>query len=200
MRGRSAPFADPNQASHEARPIWSAEAGAPVLIARAAAIAGPDTSEAALFAPDLPGAVHLLIDDRKRSHLLLVCGPLALQLLIEGADLLSGPVSLNFITRGIAELAPAIDKLSMLRRILACSSQFRHAQRSWSTQTLRLRNALIALDGHAAGASYREIATVIFGKERVARDWPDPSLKDRVRRSLSRGQAYINGRYRTLIF
>lgn len=123
-----------------------------------------------------------------------------MQLLIEGADLLSGPVTLNFITRGISELGSTIDKLSTLRRILTCSSQFQHALRSWSTKTLRLRNALIALDGHGAGASYREIATIIFGKERVARDWPDPTLKDRVRRSLSRGQAYANGGYRTLIF
>jgi hypothetical protein len=150
--------------------------------------------------PDLPGAVHLLIDDRKRSHLLLTYASLALQLLIEGADLLQGPVSLTFITRGIAELGSAIDKLSALRRILTGSSQIRHAPGRWSTQSLRLRDALIALDGHAAGASYREIATVIFGKERIARDWPDPSLKDRVRRSLRRGQAYANDGYRTLIF
>ena len=60
-------------------------------------------------------------------------------------------------------------------------------------------DAVIALDGHAAGASYREIAAVIFGRDRVARDWPDPSLKDPVRHSLSRGQAYANGGYRALI-
>lgn len=200
MAGRFALFADPDQASHEARPIWSAEAGAPVLIGRADTPTATDASEAAFFAPDLPGAVHLLIDEHKRSHLLLVCGPLALQLLVEGADLLSGPVSLSFITRGISELGSAIDKFSALRRILTCSSQLQRAQRNWSPQTLRLRNALISLDGHAAGASYREIATIIFGRERVARDWPDPSLKDRVRRSLSRGRAYANGEYRALIF
>ncbi|WP_170937232.1 MULTISPECIES: DUF2285 domain-containing protein [Rhodomicrobium] len=122
-----------------------------------------------------------------------------MQLLIEGADLLSGPVTLNFIIPGIAELGSAIDKLSTLRRILTYSPQIQPALRSWSTQTLRLRNALIALDGHAAGASYREIAAIIFGKERVTKDWPDPSLKDRVRRSLRRGQAYANGGYRVLI-
>lgn len=153
----------------------------------------------ALFVPGLPGVVHVLIDERKRSHLLLVCGPLALQLLIEGADLFSGPVSLNFIVSGIVEISSAIDKLSALRRILARSSPLQHALRHWSAKTLRLRNAIIALDGHAAGASYREIAAVIFGRDRVARDWPDPSLKDPVRRSLSRGQAFANGGYRTLI-
>jgi hypothetical protein len=141
----------------------------------------------------------VLIDERKRSHLLLVSGPLALQLLIEGADLFSGPVSLNFIVSGIVEISSAIDKLSALRRILTHSSQLQRAPCHWSAKTLRLRNAVIALDGHAAGASYREIAAVIFGRDRVARDWPDPSLKDPVRRSLSRGQAFANGGYRTLI-
>jgi hypothetical protein len=149
--------------------------------------------------PGLPSAVHLLIDGRKRSHLLLVCGHLVLQLLIEGADLLSGPVSLTFVIPGIAGLGSAIDKLAALRRILARPVELLHAPRQWSAQTLRLRNALIALDGHVAGASYRDVAAVIFGKDRVARDWPDPSLKDHIRRSLRRGQAYMNGRYRTLI-
>ena len=147
----------------------------------------------------MPGAVHLLIDDRKRNHLVLVCGNLALQLLIEGADLLSGPVYLNFIIPGLTGIGSAIEKLVVLRQILARPSELLYTPRAWSARTLRLRNALIALDGHAAGASYRDVAAVIFGKDRVARDWPDPSLKDHVRRSLRRGQAYASGRYRTLI-
>ncbi len=170
-----------------------------MLSARADPITATAASENAIFVPDLPGAAHLLIDDRKRSHLLLTCASLALQLLIEGADLLDGPVSLSFITPGTAELGSAIDKLSALRRILTGSPQLRQPLHRWSTQSLRLRDALIALDGHAAGASYREIAAVIFGKHRVASEWPDPALKDRVRRALRRGQAYANGGYRTLI-
>jgi hypothetical protein len=149
--------------------------------------------------PNLKSAVHLLIDDRKRNHLLLVCGPLALQLLIEGADLLSEPVRLNFIIRGVAKISASIDKLAVLRKLLAPDCRRRLEPNGWSARTLRLRNALVALDGHAAGASYRDVATVIFGKDRVASDWPDPALKDRVRRSLSRGEAYVNGGYRTLM-
>jgi hypothetical protein len=148
--------------------------------------------------PNLKSAVHLLIDDRKRNHLLLVYGPLALQLLIEGADLLSEPVRLNFIIRGVAGISASIDKLAVLRRLLAPDCKPLEPN-GWSARTLRLRNALVALDGHAAGASYRDVASVIFGKDRVASDWPDPALKDRVRRSLSRGATYANGGYRTLI-
>jgi hypothetical protein len=147
----------------------------------------------------MPGAVHLLIDDRKRNHLLLICGNLALQLLIEGADLLSGPVYLNFIIPGLTGIGSAIEKLVALRQILARPAELPYTPRAWSAQTLRLRNALIALDGHAAGASYRDVAAVIFGKHRVARDWPDPSLKDLVRRSLKRGQAYAGGGYLAFI-
>lgn len=149
--------------------------------------------------PDLHSAVHLLIDDRKRNHLLLACGPLALQLLIEGGDLLSEPVCLNFIIRGIASISTSIDQLAVLRKLLRRGRGRRPEPNGWSARTLKLRNALVALDGHAAGASYRDVASVIFGKDRVASDWPDPALKDRVRRSLSRGEAYANGGYRRLI-
>jgi hypothetical protein len=149
--------------------------------------------------PDLQSAAHLLIDDRKRNHLLLACGPLALQLLIEGADLLSGPVRLDVIIRGITDISASIDKLAVLRKLLAPGRKRRLQPNGWSARTLRLRDALIALDGRAAGASHRDVATVIFGKNRVASDWPDPALKDRVRRSLSRGEVYANGGYRTLM-
>ena len=106
---------------------------------------------------------------------------------------------MSFIIPGIAGIGSGIDKLVALRRILARPSGLLSAPRHWSAQALRLRNALIALDGYAAGASYRDVAAVIFGEDRVAREWPDPSLKDRIRRSLRRGQAYANGGYRRLI-
>ncbi len=149
--------------------------------------------------PGLQCAAHLLIDDRKRNHLLLVRGPLALQLLIEGADLLGGPVRLTFIIRGLARLGSSIDKLVLMRKLLERSARRYLRPSRWSERSLRFRNALIALDGRAAGASHRDVAAVIFGKEGVASEWPDPALKDRVRRSLSRGEAYANGRYRTLL-
>lgn len=191
-------FVDPAQIASDAHPIWSAEAGAATLCAVARPIL-PATSPADIVSvSDLPAAVHLLIDHRKRSHLLLERGNLALQLLIEGADLLSGPVCLNFIVPGIARISRAIEKLATLRQILTRPSNLSYSSIEWSAYSLSLRNALIALDGHAAGASYRDVAEVVFGKTRVARDWPDP-LKDRIRRSLRRGQALANGGYRTLI-
>jgi hypothetical protein len=149
QHGHSVPFADPDHTADEASPIWSADAGAPVLIARADPVAAAAPSEEALFVPDLQSAVHLLIDDRKRNHLLLACGPLAFQLLVGGADLLSGPVRLNFIIRGIARINASIDKLAVLRKLLAPGCKRRLEPNGWSARTLKLRNALLALDGRA---------------------------------------------------
>jgi hypothetical protein len=64
---------------------------------------------------------------------------------------------------------------------------------------MRLRDALIALDGHRAGATLREIAIVIYGRERIERDWPGKGLERRLRRDLQRGQALCNAGYRDLI-
>ena len=64
---------------------------------------------------------------------------------------------------------------------------------------MRLRDALIALDGDRAGATLREIAIVIYGRERIERDWPGKGLERRLRRDLQRGRALCNAGYRNLI-
>ena len=65
----------------------------------------------------------------------------------------------------------------------------------------RLRQALLALDGSLAGVTYRQIATTIFGDERVRRDWDAASrfLKERTRRLVAKGRELMNGGYRDLL-
>lgn len=65
----------------------------------------------------------------------------------------------------------------------------------------RLKTILLALDGALAGATQREIATVLVGAERVATDWEHPGqhLRDRVRRAIRRGRALMNGGYLALL-
>ena len=60
---------------------------------------------------------------------------------------------------------------------------------------------LIALDGHLAGRSYRDIAEVLYGKERVGSHWTDDTrwMKSKVRRAVERGIALMNGGYRELL-
>jgi len=60
--------------------------------------------------------------------------------------------------------------------------------------------ALQALDGVAAGASQREIATALFGEAEVAARWtPDGELRAQVRYLIQRGRALVDGDYRTLL-
>lgn len=61
--------------------------------------------------------------------------------------------------------------------------------------------SLQALDGYLAGASEREIATVIFGEAIVARSWhSDGDLRASVRYLIRRGRACMNGGYRKLLW
>lgn len=64
---------------------------------------------------------------------------------------------------------------------------------------LRHLRALQALDGVQAGASQRRIAEVLFGRERVRRDWyADSALRAQFRHSLARAFALMRGGYRDL--
>lgn len=66
---------------------------------------------------------------------------------------------------------------------------------------LHLRDYLIALDGHLAGRSYRDIAEVIDGSDRVRNVWTNETrfLKETVRRAVRRGIQYMESEYCTLL-
>jgi hypothetical protein len=60
---------------------------------------------------------------------------------------------------------------------------------------------LIALDGHLAGRSYRDIAEILYGSDCIGPYWTDDSrgYKSKVRRAVERGLALMNGGYRDLL-
>lgn len=67
-------------------------------------------------------------------------------------------------------------------------------------QKRRLRHMLQATDGRLNGASYREIAGVIFGVDRVASEpWKTSALRDATTALVRDGLAMIAGGYRTLL-
>jgi len=71
----------------------------------------------------------------------------------------------------------------------------------YSRTRLIFRDALIALDGKCLGASYREIATIIYGQKRVLADWVGTSrwMKDRIRRAHAKGEELRDGGFRDLL-
>lgn len=64
----------------------------------------------------------------------------------------------------------------------------------------RLGAAIRALDGHAAGNTYRAIAEVLFGKKRIPdRAWKTHDLRNRTIRLVRSGLALMRGGYRELL-
>lgn len=67
-------------------------------------------------------------------------------------------------------------------------------------QRERLTLALRALDGYMDGASYRVIAEVLFGKQRLpGRGWKTHDLRSRTIRLVQAGRSLVRGGYRALL-
>jgi len=64
----------------------------------------------------------------------------------------------------------------------------------------RLVESLRAVDGRSEGASYRDIAEALFGRERVDQEsWKTSSVRDRTIRLVRGGLALVRGGYRRLL-
>ena len=118
-------------------------------------------------------------------------------LLLTGASCLLGPVCLTFRLRGLADIRTNSAKLFALADLL-------NAKPRWIKRSRRqncFRDALIALDGRAANASYRDIATAVAGAEPSRAAWTktNRSLKDHMHRALKAGAGLCDGGYRALI-
>ena len=67
-------------------------------------------------------------------------------------------------------------------------------------QRRRLRLMMRAIDGRTNGATYREIATALYGRERVTSDpWKTSPLRDTVISLVEGGIAMIGGGYLQLL-
>ena len=75
------------------RIVWLAEAGIPVLYATARTDA---TQSADVDVTALPALQHILIDAESRQHLVLRAHGVILQIEVDGADVIQGPVILEF--------------------------------------------------------------------------------------------------------
>jgi hypothetical protein len=118
----------------------------------------------------------------------------ALTLCLQGSRASLGPVETTFVLKGIPDPAKLASDFGAFHALLhvPCSKAHRSRDR------LLLRDALVALDGRRVGASYRNIAELIFGVERVREDWSSRGgwLKERMRRALTTGEELRDGGYR----
>lgn len=144
--------------------------------------------------------ISILVSADERQNVLFTEGFRNLQLAVVGGNLLKPARLTANVLWPPAEVKQRLQGLECLN---ALRSTGRLLPRFFPAEPrgVRLRLVLRALDGSIAGASHREIGSILFGKARVDRDWADPGdhLRDIVRRAIKRGRSLMNGGYRKLL-
>lgn len=117
------------------------------------------------------------------------------QLLVQGADL-SAPLAALLPLSG--SFSAHLRAAEGLRRVL--SGRPDPLDDLTEPQRMRLRRMLAAFDGAERQATYRQIATEIFGEAAVAREiWRTSSLRDVVIRLVRSGRGLVAGGYLRLL-
>ena len=132
-------------------------------------------------------------------HVLIAAGTGHLQLAISGADVLR-PVQLTLDAVHDRSCFPAV--LATLERLNRLTADLPDARpRAIPAVAKRMVSVLRVLDARRAGATYRDIATVLFGHARVRAEWADPQgyLRDHLRRAARRSNQLVDGGYRRLL-
>lgn len=198
--GVSTPFVHPALKAPDAPINWLPTAQVPHLDARSELSLKADSASFDPFTH--PHVSHVILSPRNREDIIL-CGPKAgLTLTLKGTRSLIAPVQVQ-IPIDVQNPAPAADTLQHLTTLsLATGGEIvtKRLRKSLSRCRL-LRDGLAAIDGDANGASYREIAAVLYGKAAADAAWSSHSraMKDHIRYALSKGTALRDGGYRTLL-
>ena len=142
-------------------------------------------------------AGHVIIGPTGEEHVILRDADRALTLRLHGSRASLAPVSATFLIRGTPQPHRVAKDFGILIDLARSSRHTVHRSR----ERLFMRDALIALDARRAGASYREMAAVIYGPERARAAWSSTStaMKERMRHALARGEQFRDGAYRRLL-
>jgi hypothetical protein len=192
--GRCAPFVDPALGALDAPFCWRADAGSSVLAARARPTA---RGRADLKVAGLACVRHVVLGPGPVTQLLVRTSDRVLAVEVSGSCALETPIRLTLVVDGLAAAHTAGALIAALPDVL--SGDPRWVRRS--RRQLQFRNAVMALDGRAHGASYWQIAAIAVGPERARSERASlgRSLKDLMRRALAKGEALRDGAYRQLL-
>jgi hypothetical protein len=185
--------------AEQAYAVWLPKTGAVRLHLTSELAGDPAGDEPGLRLLDLPNIEHLLIDADGHQHVVLRSGARRKQFVIVGSNALVTPVTFGIRLCGRSDIATLAGELADLHSFLSVRRSRAAKPCNWAPRAALLRDALVALDGHRAGAKQRDIAVVICGREWVERDWPDRGLRLRVYRAIERGEELCNGGYRELL-
>lgn len=188
-------FEDPAVGAPEARPIWTASAYDPVLVA----VAFPAPAGQGLDCAGIADLVTVHAEDAAE-RVLLSDGLRALRIDTMEGTLGKGRVSLRFAVEGPPRLTAP---LLALRRFdaLGGDGRFRAALHPREPRVARLVQLLRTADALAAGANQRAIAAELLCGDVGAPGWREvhPELRLRAQRLVRDARACLAGGYRALL-
>ena len=188
-------FADPVLAAPNSPVCWCSSPAAPLIdtiVQRTSDKTTPD-----LWIDNVATIRHVVLGPGNEQLVLIKDAVFAVALRLHGCRASLAPVNTSFLYRGLPDPDSIARSLSGLIRLIHHPDYRAHKDR----EHLFLRDALVALDGNSLGASYREIATIIYGPDATRAAWVSASrwMKDRVRRALAKGELLRDGAYRELL-
>ena len=192
-------FCDPSKSAHDVSPFWLPELV--TNVAYCESIAANDNNG------DNDDELLSLASFTGRRAVLAGCsceifsvthGIRNASLVVTRGSLAVGANLLRFHHKGLHTASRHAETLKILTQLAIENA---NADPVLASADSKYRDYLIALDGYIAGRSYRDIAEVLYGPDRVGATWTDDTqgLKSRVRRAVDRGLALMNGGYRELL-
>ena len=189
-------FADPSKSALQVMSFWL-----PALITDVAfceARLANDNDIERLSLASFAGR-RAVLDNGKHEIVSIQQGIVSAYLVVtEGSFVKGNDCALKFYHQGLKSAARHFETLKILAQLtdeIAPSAPFIASSDS------KYRDYLVGLDGRVAGHSYRDIAEVLYGSERIGEYWTDDTrgLKSKVRRAVECGFALMNGGYRDLL-
>jgi hypothetical protein len=149
----------------------------------------------------LPCVAHVHFDADGAQHVMLKAAGFHVAIVVSGPLVTLGPVRMHFSAGGISSLDTHIDVLGAIAHVLLQRKLTIAPDRTAISDCIHLRNAMIAIDGERAGATRREIATVIYGAKEVASKWSkdDGRMKAVIKRDVLRGRRLVAGGWRNMV-
>lgn len=140
---------------------------------------------------DYPCIRHVVIGPDDVERLLVRTSEQSVTICLIGHRASRAPVSLTFLVPARSAVAEAAALLASLPELMTMRPRWVKRTR----EQVLIRDAFVAFDGRAAGATHREVAEVIVGSKRVREEWSPRGgwLKERMRRALAKGQELCDG-------
>jgi hypothetical protein len=188
-------FADPQMPAHEAHVFWLADqlrnsVNCTLHIAN-------DNKLGALSLASFAGQRRVLVTP-KDELVVIADNQMSACIVVRNATFLIGESVVIFEIIGLENPASTFEAMRTLRRLRSNGSTDSGLHGEFRSKYF---DYLVALDGHLAGRSYRDIAEVLYGSDRIGPYWTNDSrgYKSKVRRAVERGFALMNGGYRELL-